>query len=61
MRKYGFLLFDGVKRWNSVKNHAILQYRDGVLLANMVATATHADLISISRFWRFHNLFVLTL
>jgi len=29
-----------------VKNHAITQYRDGVLLANIVATATHADLIS---------------
>lgn len=33
-------------RVNSVKNHAITQYRDGVLLANIAATATHADLIS---------------
>ena len=31
-----------------MKNHAISQYRDGVLLANTVATATHADLISIA-------------
>ncbi|MBO5852845.1 MAG: hypothetical protein J6Q74_03440 [Clostridia bacterium] len=29
-----------------MKNHAITQYRDGVLLTGKAATATHADLIS---------------
>ena len=43
-----------------MKNHAIPQYRDGVPLEGVVATATHADLIAISRYWRFYNLFLLT-